>query len=134
MIRIVLHAVFLIALNLFSLISGVIITVFLSSFQNELTQSGIALIFNVVFYYLIFKFMMGIEKEMMHIDNLSMIVVLLISSLVLFPVIFIPLQYMISGNWQSLEIAMNIWPFLLITNGLCLVINYFSSNSNSQGL
>ena len=132
MIRIVLHAVFLIALNLFSLISGVIITVFISSFQNEMAQSGIALICNVIFYFLIFKFMMGIEKEVMHIDNLLMLVVMLVSSIVLFPVVFIPLQYMISGAWQSLEIAMNIWPFLLIANGLCLFLNYYFSNSNSK--
>ncbi len=125
MIRIVLHAVFLIALNLFSLISGVITTIFLSNFQNDLAQSGIALIFNIAFYLLIFKFMTGIQKEVMHIDNLSMLVIMLISSLVLFPVVFIPLQYMISGNWQSLEIVWKISPFLLITNGLCLLINFY---------
>lgn len=133
-IRIILHAFFLIALNLFSLIAGVIITLLIGGFKHEVFQSGSAFVFNAIMYFLVFKFMAGIQKEVMHIDNFFMVIIMLISSVVLFPLVFIPLQYMISGNWQSVGAATNVWPFLLVTNGLCLSVNYFFSDSNFQEL
>ena len=131
-IRIVLHGFFLISLNLFALISAVIIMIFVGIQQGELFQSGIALIVDLGLYYLIFRLMEGIQKTVMQIDDLTMLAIILMASLALFPTIFYPLQYIMKGEWVNFNKILEIWPFQFIVNGLCLVANFFFSNSKSQ--
>jgi len=133
-IRIVLHGFFLISLNLFALVSAVIIMIFVGIQQGEWFQAGIALIVDLGLYYLVFKLMAGIQKTVMQIDDFTMLAIILMASLALFPSIFYPLQYLMKGEWVNFSKILEIWPFQFIVNGLCLVFNYFFYDSKSREL
>ena len=92
---------------------------------NEMIQSGIALIVNLLIYFLIYKLINGIQAEVMKIDDLSMMVIILLTSMALFPAVFFPLHYLTKNEWSTFDNILRIWPFQLIVNGLCLVMNYF---------
>lgn len=110
--------------------AAVVITHFTSDNGTELLQSAVAMLVNFTIYTLVYWMMRGIEKEIIHINDFSMLAIILISSLALFPVVFYPIHFMIKGYWSSFENILAIWPFQLFVNGLCLVANYFIFGRN----
>lgn len=92
---------------------------------GEMAQSGIALLINLMIYLLIYWLMRGIGAMIMQIDDFSMLAIILLSSLALFPAVFYPLHFLIKGAWSSFDDILSVWPFQFIVNGLCLVLNYF---------
>lgn len=133
-LRIVLHGFFLISLNLFALMSAVIIMIIWGIQQGEWLRSVLALSVDLGIYILVFKVMAGIEKSLMQIDDFNMFAFILIASLALFPTIYYPMQYMIKGEWVNFNQILEIWPFQLIVNGLCLIVNYFFIDWKSRQL
>jgi hypothetical protein len=133
-LRIVLHGFFLISLNLFALMSAVIIMIIGGIQQGEWLRSVLALSVDLGIYILVFKVMAGIEKSLMQIDDFNMFAFILIASLALFPTIYYPMQYMIKGEWVNFNQILEIWPFQLIVNGLCLIVNYFFIDWKSRQL
>jgi hypothetical protein len=124
-LRILLHAFFLISVNIFSVTAAVLVMYLMKIDGGEMTQSGIALLINLMIYLLIYKLMNGIGAMIMQIDDFSMLAIILLSSLALFPAVFYPLHFLIKGAWSSFDDILNVWPFQFIVNGLCLVGNYF---------
>jgi hypothetical protein len=124
-LRILLHAFFLISVNLFSVTAAVLVMYLMKIDGGEMTQSGIALLMNLMIYLLIYKLMNGIQAMIMQIDDFSMLAIILLSSLALFPALFYPLHFLIKGTWSNFDDILSVWPFQFIVNGLCLVINNF---------
>jgi len=124
-LRILLHAFFLISVNLFSVTAAVLIIHLMKIDASEMAQSGVALLINLMIYLMIYKLMNGIQAMIMQIDDFSMMAIILISSLSLFPAVFFPLHFLIKGAWSSFDNVLRVWPFQFIVNGLCLVINFF---------
>lgn len=122
---ILLHGFFLIAANLFSIMTAFAIIQIAGLDGDKLIQGSIALLVNVIIYFLVFKLMAGIQKEIMQIDTISMLMVILMVSLALLPIVFYPMHFLTSGTWSSIDNLMTIWPFQFIVNALCLVLNYF---------
>ncbi len=120
-----LHGFFLISLNLFSVMAAVVILHFAKANSGELLQSVVALVVNFGVYSLVFRIMHGIQKDVMHIRDFSMLAIILISSLALFPAVFYPIHFMVKGHWSSFDNIMAIWSFQVFVNGICLVANYF---------
>lgn len=131
-VRIVLHSFFLISLNLFSVMAAVLFLHFVGEKSDEFWQTIAASLINLGLYVIIFKLMYGIQKEVMKIDDFSMLSIILISSLALFPAVFYPLHFLTKGYWNTFDNILEFWPFQLIVNALCLVLNhYFLSKSKS---
>jgi hypothetical protein len=124
-LRILLHGFFLISVNLFSVMAAVVLMRAFSIPSNGILQSGIVLAVDLGIYILIYKVMNAVQKEVMRIDDISMLVVILLTSLALFPAVFYPIHYVTKGYWNSFENILAIWPFQLMVNGICLVMNYF---------
>ncbi len=124
-LRILLHGFFLISANLFSLIVAFAIIQFFSTDTDKVIQSFIALIINVGIYIIVFKLMNGIQEEIMRIDDFSMFAIIFLVSLSLLPAIFYPMHYLTQGYWSSFDNLLAMWPYQMIVNGLCLVINFF---------
>jgi hypothetical protein len=124
-LRILLHAFFLISVNLFSVAAAVLAIYLMKTDAGEMAQSGIALLINLMIYLLIYWLMRGIGAMIMQIDDFSMLAIILLSSLALFPAVFYPLHFLIKGAWSSFDDILSVWPFQFIVNGLCLVGNYF---------
>jgi hypothetical protein len=124
-LRILLHAFFLISVNLFSVAAAVLAIYLMKTDAGEMAQSGIALLINLMIYLLIYWLMRGIGAMIMQIDDFSMLAIILLSSLALFPAVFYPLHFLIKGAWSSFDDILSVWPFQFIVNGLCLVLNYF---------
>lgn len=125
LLRILLHGLFLISANLFSVMAAFAIVQVSGIDVDKIVQSSIALIVNVGIYLAVFKLMDGVQKDVMRIDNFSMFAIILLISLALLPSIFYPMHYLTRGVWSSFDNLLVTWPFQLIVNGLCLVINYF---------
>lgn len=123
--RILLHGFFLISVNLFSMIAAFAIIQFVSTDTDKIIQSFIALIINVGIYIFVFRLMNGIQEEIMKIDDFSMFAIILLVSLALLPAIFYPMHYLTQGNWSSFDNLLATWPYQVVVNGLCLVINFF---------
>ena len=102
-----------------------VILLFTKASSSELLQSTVALGVNVGVYALVFWLMNGIQKDVMRIRDFSMLAIILISSLALFPAIFYPIHFMVKGHWSSFENIQVIWSFQVFVNGICLVANYF---------
>ncbi len=124
-LRILLHAFFLISVNLFSIMVAVVGMYFLKNGNQELLQTAIALFINLGIYLLVFKLMSGMQSQVMLIDNIMMMIIILMSSLALFPAVFYPLNYLIRNEWSTFDNILEFWPFQLFTNGICLLMNYF---------
>lgn len=125
LLRILLHAFFLISANLFSVMAAFAIVQIIAIDAEKILQSSIALIINIGVYLAVYKLMNGIQKEVMKIDNFSMFAIILLVSLALLPSVFYPMHYLTQGKWSSFDNLIVTLPFQLIVNGICLVINYF---------
>ena len=125
LLRILLHGFFLVSANLFSIMVAFVIIQFFSSGPDKILQSSIALVINLGVYLVVFKLMNGIQREIMKIDDFSMFAIILLISLALLPSVFYPLHFLMQGNWSSVDNLLATWPYQLIVNGLCLVLNYF---------
>lgn len=125
LLRILLHAFFLIAANLFSVMTAFTIVQIFVADADKILQSFIALVVNIGVYMAVYKLMKGIQPDIMKIKNFSMFAIILLISLALLPSIFYPMHYLIQGKWSSFENLLVTWPFQLIVNGMCLVINYY---------
>ena len=125
LLRILLHGFFLISANLFSIITAFAIIQFVSTDTDKIIQSFIALIINVGIYIFVFRLMNGIQEEIMKIDDFSMFAIILLVSLALLPAIFYPMHYLTQGYWSSFDNLLATWPYQIVVNGLCLVINFF---------
>ena len=125
LIRILLHGFFLISANLFSIMAAFAIIQLASGGPDKILQASIALVINIGVYLTVFRVMSGIQKEIMKIDNFSMFAVILLISLALLPAVFYPLHYLKQGYWSSFDNLLAAWPFQLIVNGLCLVLNFY---------
>ncbi len=124
-LSVLLHGFFLVSLNLFSIMTAIVI-IQISSISNEkIIQSSIALLINVGVYFLVYKLMHGIQKELMEIEKISMLVTILLISFALLPMLFYPVDFLMSGSWSSIHKLMTTWPYQMIANGLCLISNYF---------
>jgi hypothetical protein len=124
-LRILLHAFFLISVNLFSVTMAVLILHLMKIDSNEMVQSGISLGINLLIYLAIDRLMKAMQSEVMKIDDFAMMTIVLLSSLALLPAVFYPLHFLIKNEWSSFDNVLKVWPFQLIVNGLCLVINFF---------
>lgn len=124
-LSVLLHGVFLVSANMFSAIVSFVVVQGLTLPSDRIIQSSIALIINLGIYFAVYKLMFGVQKEIMKIDGFSMFAILLLISLALLPAIFHPFYYLTHGHWSSLDNLFTIWPFQLIVNGLCLVLNYY---------
>lgn len=132
LLRILLHGFFLISTNLFSvMIAFVIVRVALLN-EEKIVQSSLALVINIGIYWLVYKVMSRIQDDFMRIDNFSMFAIILLVSLALLPAIFYPMHYLTQGYWSSFDNLLVTWPFQLIVNGLCLVMNYFLLRSEKK--
>lgn len=122
---VLLHGIFLVSLNLFSVMLALVFskTGFLG--MEQVFHSVAALIVNIAIYVLVYRIMRGFSTEIMLIENLSAFMVILGISLALLPVIFFPMHYMTHGSAGSFNQLMKVWPYQLIVNGLCLFLNYF---------
>lgn len=69
--------------------------------------------------------MFNVQKEIMEIDDFFMLATILMISLALLPAIFYPLHYLTQGYWSSFDNLLATWPFQIVVNGLCLIMNYF---------
>ena len=98
---------------------------YLGKNNNEWMQLSLALFVDVSIYYLVFRLMFGIQKEVMQIDDFTMLVIILICSLALFPIVFYPLNYLTQTEWSSFDEILKFWPFHLLATGICLLLNYF---------
>ena len=125
LLLILLHGFFLVSANLFSIMTAFVIIQFFSSGPDKILQSSIALIINLGVYLVVFKLMNGIQKEIMKIDDFSMFAIILLISLALLPSVFYPLHFLMQGYWSSVDNLLATWPYQLIVNGLCMVLNYF---------
>ena len=125
LLRILLHGFFLISANLFSvMVAFVLVQVALLN-EEKIIQSSLALVINIGIYWLVYKVMSRIQEEIMRIDNFSMFAIILLVSLALLPAIFYPMHYLTQGYWSSFDNLLATWPFQLVVNGLCLVMNYY---------
>jgi len=93
--------------------------------EEKIIQSSLALVINIGVYWLVYKIMHGIQEDVMKIDDFSMFAIILLISLALLPAIFYPMHYLTQGYWSSFDNLLTTWPFQLIVNGLCLVLNFF---------
>ena len=125
LLRIVLHGFFLVSLNLFSVMMAIIIMQISAIGHEKIIQSSIALVINVGVYLLVYKLMNGIQYEIMGIDNFSMLITILLTSLALLPILYYPVDFLMSGSWSSTHKLMTTWPYQLIANGLSLISNFF---------
>ncbi len=123
--KILLHGFFLVSTNLFSIIAAVVIVELAAIESNKLIQSSIALIINIILYLIVFKLMNGIQKDIMKIDNFSMFAIILIISMALLPSVFYPMHFLTHGAWGNIDNLIATWPYQLIVNGFCLILNYF---------
>ena len=124
-LRILLHAFFLISVNLFSIIGAFVFIQIFGNGSDKLIQSAVAMVINLLIYVAVFKLMNNIQKEIMEIDNLSMFIVTLLVSLALLPSVFYPMHYLTQGNWSTFDNILATWPYQLVVNGICLTLNYF---------
>lgn len=105
--------------------AAVVILHFAKANGSQMLQSAVALVVNVGVYSLVFWLMYGIQKDLMQIRDFSMLTIILISSLALFPLVFYPIHFMVKGHWSSFDNILSIWSFQVLVNGICLVANYF---------
>lgn len=124
-LRILLHAFFLISLNLFAIIGAFVFMQMSGIEADKMIQSAVALIINLVIYIVVFRIMAGVQKDIMAIDNLSMFIIILLVSLALLPSVFYPMHYLTQGYWSTFDNILATWPYQLVVNGLCLTLNYF---------
>jgi hypothetical protein len=122
---ILLHGIFLVSLNLFSVMLAVVLSKTGISGMGQVFHSAAALIVNIGIYVLVYRIMGGFNTEIMLIENLSAFTVILGISLALLPVVFFPMHYLTLGSAGSFNQLMKVWPYQLTVNGLCLVLNYF---------
>lgn len=125
LLRILLHSFFLISANLFSVMVAFVIVQVAVIDEEKIIQSSLALVINIGVYWLVYKIMHGIQEDVMKIDDYSMFAIILLVSLALLPTIFYPMHYLTQGYWSSFDNLLTTWPFQLIVNGLCLVLNFF---------
>ena len=131
-LRILLHAFFLIAANLFSVMTAFAMVQIFVADADKFLQSSIALIVNVGVYMAVYMLMNRIQSDIMKIENFSMFAIILLISLALLPSIFYPMYYLIQGKWSSFDNLLVTWPFQLVVNGICLVINYYIIGKRSS--
>ncbi len=125
LLRILLHSFFLISANLFSVMVAFVVVQVAVIDEEKIIQSSLALVINIGVYCLVYKIMHGIQEDVMKIDDYSMFAIILLVSLALLPTIFYPMHYLTQGYWSSFDNLLTTWPFQLIVNGLCLVLNFF---------
>ena len=124
-LRMLLHGFFLVSTNLLSVMAAFVAVKVFSIPTDKIIQGSIALFINVIIYVVVFKIMNGIQKELMSLDNFSMMITVLLISLALLPAVFYPLHYLTQGYWSSFDNLLATWPYQLLVNGICLVLNYF---------
>jgi len=124
-LRIFLHGFFIVSANLFSIAIAFAIVHISSLPSDRFIQGAAALVVNLGTYAIVFKMMQGVQRQLMDIDNFFMLSTIFLVSLALLPSVFYPLHYLTQGHWSSFDNLLAIWPFQLLVNGLCLVLNYF---------
>lgn len=124
-LRILLHGFFLVSANLFSVAIAFVVVQISSLPSDRIIQGSIALLVNLIVYVIVYKIMNGVQKSIMEVDDFSMLSTVFLVSLALLPAVFYPLHFITQGNWSSFENLLAIWPFQMIVNGLCLILNYF---------
>lgn len=124
-LRILLHGFFLVSLNLFSIMAAFVFVQISPIQSDRLIQGSVALLINVIIYFVVYRLMREVQEEIMRIEDFTMLAIILLTSLALLPAIFYPLHYLTQGYWSSLDNLISTWPFQLLVNGLCLVMNYF---------
>ena len=132
LLRILLHGFFMVSVNLFSIMVAFSFVQITSLGADRLIQGSVALIINVIIYLVVYKLMYRVQKEIMEIDNPFMLAVILMISLALLPAIFYPLHYLTQGYWSSFDNLLATWPFQIVVNGLCLIMNYFIFSSRKK--
>lgn len=124
-LRILLHGFFLVSVNLFSIMVAFTFVQVTSLDTDRLIQGSVALVINTIIYFAVYKLMFNVQKEIMEIDDFFMLATILMISLALLPAIFYPLHYLTQGYWSSFDNLLATWPFQIVVNGLCLIMNYF---------
>ena len=124
-IRILLHSLFLISLNLFSTILALLVSHLFAVEFDHFWQSFLTYIINLSLYIIIYRIMKSIQEEVMKIDDRSMLVIILLASLAFMPFVYFPLNFMIKGYWVELQQIYAIWPYQFAVNAVCLIMNFF---------
>jgi hypothetical protein len=125
-IRTLLHAFFIISLNIFSMAGGMVIIHLLEADAGNYVQPAIVVVLNLLIYWAVFRFMHGIEPKIMHLPDFSTMGIILLTSLALLPIIFYPLYFfLVKNQWSPLNNLLSIWPYMLILNALCILMNRF---------
>ena len=122
---VLLHGFFLVSVNLFSLAVAFAVVQIASLPPNKLLQSGVALSVNLIIYYLVYRLMKQVQKELIVIEDFAMFATVFLISLALMPAFFYPLHFATRGSWSTFDNILAIWPFQILANGLCLVFNFY---------
>ncbi len=125
LLPILLHGFFLVSVNLFSVMVAFVIIMGFSSGDDKIVHASLALILNVIVYLAVYSLMNQVEPAIMKINNWSMLMAILMVSLAILPIVYYPVFYFIHGDWSPFDNLMAIWPYQVIVNGLCLVLNFF---------
>jgi len=131
-VSILLHGFFLVSLNLFSVATAFAIVQLTSLPSEKIIQASIALSVNLIIYIFVFSIMKAIQKELIEIRDFSMLATIFLVALALLPAIFYPLHYVSKGYWSSFDNLLAIWPYQIVVNGLCLVLNFFVLRRRSK--
>lgn len=115
----------MVSVNLFSIMVAFAIVIVFSLSDNKIVQATLALILNLIVYLAIYNLMCRVESTIMKVDNWSMLMSILMVSLAMLPVVYYPVYYFTHGGWSSFDNLMTTWPFQVIVNSLCLVLNFF---------
>jgi len=124
-LKVVLNGLFLISLNLFSLMLITVIMVIARIDAGELVRMSSAFLLNLGIYTLVFYLMNNVQEDIMALVDMRMLSIILISSIALLPAVFLPLNYLLKGEWTRINTLFELWPFQIFVNGLCLLTNRY---------
>ncbi len=125
LLRILLHGFFMVSVNLFSVMVAFAIAVIFSLGNGEIVHATLALVLNLVVYLTVYSLMRSVESGIMRIDSWSMLMAILMISLAMLPAVYYPIYYFTHGGWSSFDNLITTWPFQIIVNSICLVLNFF---------
>lgn len=122
---ILLHGFFMISVNLFSAMAAVLFLHLVHLSSTRWMEASIALVINVVVYFGVYKLMKNIEPRILRLDDVLMLLMVLVMSLALLPTVYYPMYYLMHGGWSSLDNLWSIWPYQVMANGICLILNFY---------
>lgn len=121
---ILLHGFFIVAANLFSIAIAFALIQIASLSAGKLMQSLIALSINIVIYIGVFKIMRAVQRELIEINDIAKMTTVYLISLAMLPAAFYPMYFLTQGHWSTFENVLAVWPFQIVANGICLLLNY----------